>query len=83
MRLGRLLRVTWLVREWENGDSNPLLTGTTLASTLHGYLGKLMLVSLALNPSPPFSMEGASASLSLIPTELILDFFIHSKIPTL
>ena len=48
MRLGRSPRVTRLVSEWETGDSNPLLTGTTLASTVHGRLGKLMLVSLAL-----------------------------------
>ena len=43
MRLSRSPRVTQM-----NGDSNPLLAGTTLASTLHGRLGKLMLVSLAL-----------------------------------
>ena len=51
MRLSRSPRVTQLVSEWENGDANPLLAGTTLASTLHGRLGKLMLVSLALESS--------------------------------
>lgn len=81
MRLGRLPQVTQLVSgQWEDMDSNPGLAGTTLPTTPHRLLGKLMLASLAL--ASLCSLSPRRGLFQILP-EQILAFFIHSKIQML